>query len=241
MLRRSMSVLLCFLILSLTALPSVGAAAATNNAHVRFLHAAPGVRNIDIHVDGNALLKGFAFQSVSDYAPLSSGKHQIELFATGEQKDPIFSEEFDLEAEVAVTAAVAGQGEDLHVELYPDQSGLRDNQASLRLIHLSPNAPTVDLATLGGQGLFTGIDALAASPYKELSPGELNLTINPSGNPEAPTVSEVALDLEPGKAYSAVLTGIAGAAPGLEVLLLEDGIVPGLPKTGLGGASPIVE
>jgi hypothetical protein len=35
--------------------------------------------------------------------------------------------------------------------------------------------------------------------------------------------------------------GVAGQAPGLEVLLLEDGIVPGLPKSGMGGASPIVE
>lgn len=208
---------------------------------MRFLHAAPGVRNIDVHVDGNVLLKGFAFQSVSEYTALSSGKHKIELFATGDTEDPLFSEEFDLESEVAVTAAVAGQGEDLQVELYPDQSNVRDRQASLRLIHLSPNAPKVDLATLEGQGLFTGIDVLAASPYKDISPGELNFTINPSGNPEAPTVSEVAVDLEPGKAYSAVLTGVAGAAPGLEVLLLEDGILPGLPKTGLGGASPIVE
>lgn len=236
---RWLSALLCLALIAVV--PAGSASAAVQDTHVRFLHAAPGVRDVDVQVDGKPLLKGFAFQSVSDYAPLASGKHKVELFPAGNKNNPILSEEFELEPGMAVTAAIAGQGEDVQVQLYPDKMSGRDGKATLRLIHLSPNAPKVDLSTAAGKVLFSGVGMFEASPYKEIRSGALNFVINPSGNPEAPTVSEVAVDLEPGKVYSAVLTGMAGTAPSLEVLLLEDGVVPGLPKSGMGGASPIVE
>ncbi|AQS57068.1 hypothetical protein B0W44_16235 [Novibacillus thermophilus] len=238
---RTLSVLLCSLVLSFAvSLPAAGSQAASDDAYVRFLHASPDLLNVDVYVDGHRVLEGFEFQSVSDYASLRGGKHKVELFASGETETPIVRDSFELEPGVAVTAAIAGQEEDLDVALFPDRSGGRGDQASLRLIHLSPNAPEVDVSA-DDRALFTGIGVLTASQYSDLPAGEVNLSINPSGNPEAPTVSEVALDLEPGKAYSTVLMGVAGQAPGLEVLLLEDGVVPGLPKSGMGGASPIVE
>lgn len=239
MLRR-LAFLLCLSLVLVSVVPA-GNASAAENGFVRFLHVIPNVPTVDVVVDGDVLLQNFSFQDVSAYTPLAGGSHTVEYYAPQDKAQPLLSQNINIPAGTPATVAVTGQAEDLHLSVYRDRTGSADDQASLRIIHLSPNAPSIDVSTVEGSPLFAGEQYTEATDYEQIPAGAVNLQVNPSGNPEAPIVAEAAFDLEPGKAYSAVVAGMFGVAPSTEFILLEDGIIPELPKSGMGGASPIVD
>ncbi|SDG90603.1 DUF4397 domain-containing protein [Pseudonocardia oroxyli] len=93
----------------------------------------------------------------------------------------------------------------------------------LRLAHLSPDTPTVDVlvTSFAGTSLrLPGVDYGDVSTYTEIEPGRYTLEMRPAGAPEsaAPIVTGT-LDAAEGSAYTA-----AGLGPrdGLAVTVLDD-------------------
>src|SRR5216684_1776731 len=78
------SVTLCmFVLLTLfgTGAPS---AAAESPSFVRIIHASPFVGTADVFVDGTKLLSSFAFGSVTDYASIPAGPHNVQIALVGQ-------------------------------------------------------------------------------------------------------------------------------------------------------------
>ena len=99
----------------------------------------------------------------------------------------------------------------------------------LRLAHLSPDTPTVDVlvTSFGGATLrLAGVSYGDVSTYTEIEPGQYTLEMRPAGAPEsAPPIVSGTLDATRGNAYTAA--GL-GQREGLAVRVLDDDLtMPG--------------
>lgn len=95
--------------------------------------------------------------------------------------------------------------------------------AYLRLAHLSPDTPTVDVyvgsvADPAQSFVLTGVGYGAVSPYRPVPPGSYVISMRPAGAPESsPPVISTTVDAAPGQAYTVAGTGLS-AELGLSVL-----------------------
>lgn len=195
-------------------------------ASIRFVHASPDAPNVDVIVDGAPLAEGLAFGDASDYLPLTSGSHQVQIVPSGEGADSaLIDEEIDLDGGEASIFAVAGSLNDIQSELYEvDLDDLDENQARVRLIHLAPNEDSVDLSVAGGDEWEDDVDFPNAGDYKDVDAGTYDLEVSAHDGDTA-IVSIAGVDLQPERAYDVLLLGQSGG-DGLTTLTLETRVAP---------------
>jgi hypothetical protein len=94
--------------------------------------------------------------------------------------------------------------------------------ANLRVAHVSPNAPNVDVYA-DGSAVLEDVAFGAVSDYLEVPAGDRQVRITPAGDAET-TVFEGAVTVESGTAYTVVAAGEVGdmADQPFEPLVLED-------------------
>ena len=155
---------------------NVGTAGAqTQMAQVRFIHAAIDVAPVAVIVDGTTVAQAVKFADVTGYIALTAGDHTLTLQLPGQTAAQAFTSKLMVSAGKAYTVAAAKQSE-MRVQVIEDDLSVPANgKARLRLTHLSPDAPAVDLEVVGGQSLFTGIGFGQNSGYKMVDAGVYNL------------------------------------------------------------------
>jgi len=195
-------------------------------ASIRFVQASPDAPSVDVIVDGAPVAEGLAFESASDYLPVTSGTHQVQVVPSGEGADSaLIDEDIDLDGGSAYIYAIAGTLNDIQSKLYEvDLDDLDENQARVRLIHLAPGEESVDLSVAGGDEWDDDIDFPNAGDYKSVDAGTYDLEVSAHDGDTA-VVSIAGVDLQPERAYDILLLGQAGGA-GLTALTLETRVAP---------------
>jgi hypothetical protein len=97
------------------------------------------------------------------------------------------------------------------------------DQAQIRVVHLSADAPKVDIARDGAKkkdAIFKNLKYGKAKQYATVPAGEYDLEIRPAGKKKAAFDIDP-LTLEAGKSYSAIAIGqLTGDS--FDVILVED-------------------
>lgn len=209
-------------------------ALANDDAMVRIVHASPDAPAVDIYVNGELTVENAAFKAATDYLPVPAGDHEVEIFAAGTTENPVISQTLTVEAGKAYTVAAANTLENIELVVAEDSMNVTEGKTKVRVGHLSPDAPTVDVGLVGGDSLFAGADFKAVTDYQELDPGTYDLEIRTPDGTQVLDLSGTTLAENTVYSVFAVNT-----AENLEVLVLEDGsVMPSeMPKTGMGGAS----
>lgn len=195
-------------------------------ASIRFVQASPDAPSLDIVVDGAPLTQGLAFGAASDYLPLTSGKHQVQVVPSGEGADSaLIDEEIDLDGGSAYIFASAGPLNDIQSKLYEvDLDDLDENQSRVRLIHLAPDEESVDLGVVGGDEWDDDVNFPNAGDYKDVDAGTYDLEVSAhDGN--AAIVSISGVTVQAARAYDILLLGQSGGA-NLTALTLETRVSP---------------
>ena len=91
-----------------------------------------------------------------------------------------------------------------------------DEQARLRVVHASPDAPDVDVL-LDDAEVLSDVPYLAASSYLEAPAGDRNVKVNAAGT--TTTVIDADVSLADGSDYTVIASGLVAA---IEPLVLED-------------------
>jgi hypothetical protein len=89
-------------------------------------------------------------------------------------------------------------------------------EASVRVVHASPDAPAVDVL-VDDASVLTGVPYLAASDYLDVPAGGRNLKVNAAGT--ATTVIDADVDLVDGTDYTVIASGLVAA---IEPIVLAD-------------------
>ena len=110
---------------------------------------------------------------------------------------------------LALSALTAACGDD-------DSTGPDEGDARVRVVHASPDAPSVDVLVDGAVAL-SDVPYLAASEYLEVPSGDRNLRVNAAGT--ATTVIDADADLAEGQDYTVIAGGLAET---IEPIVLAD-------------------
>ncbi|WP_227774164.1 DUF4397 domain-containing protein [Haladaptatus pallidirubidus] len=163
-------------------------------ARARIVHAVPGAPNVDVFVDGNRALQNVAYKDVSDYLELEPGQHTLQVAPAGEgQENAIIEQQATLEPNRDYTIAAGGTQDSPEAFLFMDVSEIPSgNRVSIRGVHLSPDAPAVDIAT-NGDLLVEGLEYGTASEYVDLPAGSYTIEVRPAGEDQAVATTDVTL------------------------------------------------
>lgn len=105
---------LALLLVTLIIAPDMMIFGHEDSAYVRAAHYVAGAPNVDVFVDGKAVLTDFAAASVSDYVELEAGEHKVAIAPTGEgiEKAIIGPVDVTLTAEHRYSLSAIGQTAD---------------------------------------------------------------------------------------------------------------------------------
>ena len=187
---------------------------------VRFLHGSPGVENVDIYVNGNRVLRDFSYKSNSSHMQLQPGKYQIDIYRAGDSVSTVISKKISVEPGRIYTAAIAGPANNLRLLTFEDSPQTPVGETKARFIHLSPDAPAVDIAGRNGDVIFPNVSYKQATTYLALTPMTVTLEAKVAGTKNT-VVTIPDVKLEPNNAYTIVAVGTAKGDPPIEVLILQ--------------------
>lgn len=178
-----------------------------NTSRVRVIHAIPDAPEVDVYVDGNRVLENVAFKDVSDYLELDAGKHTVQVAPAGQGRgSAVIDEQVALDANTDYTIAAGGTLDSPQAFVFVDENQVPSgDQTRLRAVHLSPDAPAVDIAA-DGDVLVKGLEFGNASDYVEVPAGSYTIEIRPAGTNEAAATFDVTL--ESGTVVSAFAVGL---------------------------------
>jgi hypothetical protein len=179
-----------------------------DTAMVRVLHGSPDAPAVDVYADGTAVLTGVEFGAISDYLEVPAGEHQIQVVAAG--ADPadgaVIDATINLIGGTKTTVAATNVLAEIEAQVIADDPAPVADQAQIRVVHLSADAPAVDIAPDGKKAIVRGLEYPTATDYLTVDPGRYDLEVRPAGK------KAVALDLDPiqlkkGNSYSAFAIG----------------------------------
>ncbi|WP_266075675.1 DUF4397 domain-containing protein [Haladaptatus caseinilyticus] len=162
---------------------------------IRAIHAIPGGPNVDVFIDGDPVLQDVAFKDVSDYLEVQPGEYTVQVTPTGQgQGTALLEEQVTLEAPLDYTFAAAGTPDNPESFVFEDRNEIPSgNRVSVRAVHLSPDAPAVDIAA-DGDLLVEGLEFGNASQYVDLPAGSYTIEVRPAGENQAVASTDVTLD-----------------------------------------------
>ena len=209
------------------ALVGGSASAQTGNARLRVLHASPDAPNVDVYVDGSKAVSNLAFNSITDYLSVPAGAHAVKVFPTsanGTGTPVIDAPALTLDGGKDYTVAAAGKVAAITAVVLTDNNAApAAGKAHIRVVHLSPDAPNVDIYAAGAGVVVPNLAFKAAADYLPLAAGSYDLEVRAAGASTA-VLSLPGTKLEAGKVYTAFAVGLAAGQPALSVKLTTDSV-----------------
>jgi hypothetical protein len=189
-------------------------------SYIRLLHAVPDVPSVDIYVNTNRVLRDVAFKDISDYLTLPAGKYHIDIYPAGTGVSTLVSKKVKIKPGKVYTFAAAGTSNKLQLLPYIDDPSVPRGETKLKFIHLSPDAPAVDIGVKSGDTVFSDISFKKASDYLILTPMTVNLEARKAGTKDK-VLDIPHVKLNANQPYTLVAVGLAGRTSELEIMLLK--------------------
>jgi hypothetical protein len=195
---------------------------ATTDAQIRVLHASPDAPNVDVYIDGKRFASDVAYEGVSPYLTVPAGKHRLQVFPAGKQSGALIDSTIQLKPEQHYTIAVAGDLRNIRPLVIPDaQKGAKPGFSRLKIVHLSPDAPGVDVTLPSGKVLIGHLTFRKISPYLQVTPGTRDLQLRRAGTQEV-LLQVPRIKFDPNVTYTLYIIGRVGGEPKLESLFLPE-------------------
>lgn len=190
-----------------------------NSSLVRVFHAAPQAPNVDVYVNDQMVFSNLAFGDFTRYVYLDEGEYNVSVYLAGQKDRPVINQMVDVPSQQIFTIAATGNLDNLGLLVIPDKvsKSPSQNYSSVRVIHLSPNAPGVDIL-VDGDILFEDISFGEGTDYVDLNPGTYN--VNVVLNTDKSVVLPLKVTLNPDKIYTIY---IIGNPPTLQAVQVVDG------------------
>jgi hypothetical protein len=195
-------------------------------AMVRVLHGSPDAPSVDIYANGQAIAQAVPFGMISPYLEVPAGPYRIQVVpegATLEEGPVVIDAEMAFDAGTMTTVAATDALAQIAAQVISDSPAPVADEAQIRVVHLSADAPRVDIAADGSgrkDALVKRLAYPAATDYLNVPAGEYDLEIRPAGKKK--TAFDIpALTLESGKSYSAIAIGSLADGT-FTVLAVED-------------------
>lgn len=194
---------------------------------LRVAHLSPDAPNVDVYVDGDPVLEDVPFRAVSDYLELEPAEYEIMITAAGDMDTVVFDETVPVD-EGDYTAAALGELADetqpFEVSIFEDDLSDPGDDARVRVVHASPDAPAVDVTVEESGDAIVEEAAFGDAAPVTVPAGSYTLEIRPATEDnDGDVVATFPVELEAGTVYSAFALGYLEpeSAPAEEAFDLE--------------------
>lgn len=192
-------------------------------SYIRVLHASPNAPGVDVYANGSLIARNLTYRVFTPYLKVPPGTYTIRVYRTGTSTNPLIDTSVVLRSGNIYTAAAIGLLPD--IQLFPINDirfPLNRSMTNVRFIHLSPDAPAVDVVHPGQNVLFSNVAYKGITGYKPVTPGRHVLQLKPAGsNNVILTVPNIIL--RPARNISFYAVGLSEGRPGLQILIPLDG------------------
>jgi hypothetical protein len=191
-------------------------------ARVRFNHTSPDAPPVDIAVTGgDVIFPGVAFRQSSNYLDLPAATYDLEVRLAGTDTVVLPLPGIALAAGTNYDVFAIGLVGDSTLAALPVVTAEPSIEpAQVRVAHLSPDAPPVDV-WVDGTVVLENVPFKAVSSYLSLEAGTYNVKVTPSGS-DSPVVIDADLDLAAGIDYTVAATGLLGQDDLKPLVLIDD-------------------
>lgn len=188
---------------------------------LRFLHASPDAPKVDVYVDLRLLAKNVSFSEITRYIRLLPGEYNIRVFEAGKTERPVIQRRITIELAKYYTVAAINRVANINLFTINDEKPrMGADRGSLRVVHLSPNAPSVDITQANGNVLFADVSYREVTPYKASRPRTAVLIVKPvRTNREVLRFNVV---IQAGINKTAYILGLVGERPQLSAKVVVD-------------------
>lgn len=185
---------------------------------IRVLHAVPDGGEVDIYINDMPFYKDLEFTDFSPYVYVPQGNYVVTIYPADTLENPIVNEKIDVRVNELVTIAISGGGQEVKlVPVVEETETVSGNNAKIRVVHLSPNAPAVNILA-NDQQLFNNVKFRDATSYITVPSDEY--TIRVEGAESSKLVLQNRIIINPGRIYTFYAVG---NLPNAEVLQSLDG------------------
>lgn len=183
---------------------------AEGEATIRFLNASIDAPNLDFVIDNSKILVDQPFKLASGLIKVKAGSRTIKILEAGGIA-PIFTGSFNFELDKTYMVIAINNYINLSGLVFETpQRSLGSDKALLRVVHVSPNAPTVYIkfSTLSDRPPnYVTLSYRGVSNYVEYPAGPLDVVMYRAGTSD--TLKYGRMFLDGGKVYSAYVIGFA--------------------------------
>jgi hypothetical protein len=212
---KQMKKLILALIVSLTALTFIGCddeetpvtpTPLTSNSLVKVVHASPDAPGVDLLVDNTVAGTNLTFPNNTGYLSVTSGTRNVKVNVTGTSTTVIEANLNLMKDKNYSVFAVNSVANIEAIVIEDDLSTPAQGKAHVRFIHLSPDAPAVDITLTDGTVVFGNKSFKEFTAFTPLDADSYDLEVRVAGT------TTVALDLpvitlEAGKIYTVFAKG----------------------------------
>jgi hypothetical protein len=193
-----------------------------NQAGLRVVHASPDAPAVDVWLDGSLAISNLAFGEASDYANLPAGEYDVVVVPAGEEEPRVIEATLTLSPGQNYTVAAIGLLEDIQALVLMDNITVpAAGTAHVRFVHLSPDAPAVDVAVTGGDVLFGNVAFSGFTDYSPVPASTYNLEVRLAGT-DTVALPLPGVNLEEGTVYTVFAMGLAAGDPDLQAVIVVD-------------------
>lgn len=200
-----------------------GGQAPQETAYIRLFHASPDAPAVDVYANGNLLAKGLVYKQITQYLRVPTGNYLIEVYPTDQKMNPVISAAIEILPNTSSTIAAVGMLSEIMPHIIQEEfmPQIDRNKVYIRFVHLSPNAPAVDITLPDGTKIFEDVEFTEATEYIEIDPGTYAVQVRLAGT-DIPVLSLPSVVLKPGIVNSVYAVGLVEGDPPLEALLITD-------------------
>lgn len=193
------------------------------SSYVRVFHASPNSPGVDVYANEKLVAKDLKYKMFSPYLKVPSGEYNIKVYRAGTVRRPLIDTKVSLTPNTIYTVAAINKLES--IQLFPivdSKTAIKPGKTNIRFIHLSPDAPAVDISLRDGKILFSNVSYKGVTNYTTVDPGKYTLLVKAVGTNEV-VLTVPSITLRPGLNLSIYAVGLAGGKPDLQLLIPLDG------------------
>jgi hypothetical protein len=181
----------------------------SSNANVKVIHASPDAPGVDLFVDGTVAKSNLMFPENTGYLTVAAGSRNVKVNVTGTSTS-VINATLPLSENTSYSVFAIDVVSKLTTLVIVDNlTAPAAGNAHVRFIHLSPNAPAVDIAVTGGAVVWSKKSFKEYSDFTPLPAGTYNLEVRIAGTTTV-VLPLPGITLESGKIYTVFAKGLVG-------------------------------
>jgi len=192
--------------------------ALAQQACVRAAHLSPDAPLVDVLVDGTEVFADVGFPAFGPYANLMPGGYTIQVTVADSPGTVVLDVPLRVQANRSYTVAAVGELSDIEaLVLADDNAPTLPGTGMVRVLHASPDAPTVDITLPDGTTLIDDLSFKTASDYLSLPAGDYTVQVRDETGATV-VVDNIALSLTEGQVVTVAAVGLLTGMPMFSIL-----------------------